>query len=258
MKPDMWFRVYTRVIDNGKLQTMPPELFRALINFWALAKLNDGFLPPAEEIAWRLRLSIDVVNHHIEALSDKSLALLEKRNGRIYPANWDEWQTHKSTSTHRVQAFRNAKRNAHETPDETLVKRLGNAERNARETQNETQRRREEKREPPIVPLFDETPEYWAERLREAHPKPSAKRLVEQFCSDHWYRLGENGAAYQAFMRDEVAAGLAVWAAAWAADGNRFAPALQNWLHDEGWKKAPPKPKPLFDDADPFAPRRPQ
>jgi uncharacterized protein YdaU (DUF1376 family) len=107
----------------------------------------------------------------------------------------------------------------------------------------------------PAAADFHQTPEYWSEKLREIHPKPSPRRLVEQFCVDHWLKCGD-AAKYAAFMLT-VSGSLTQWCEAWARNGNRFAPSLDKWLHDESYRKQPPAPESEFDNTDPFA-RRPQ
>lgn len=155
MKADSWFRVWTRILDNPKLQTMDPSLFRQLINFWSLSKLNNGTLPPVAEIAWRLRRTSAEVSADIEALLDKEYGLLERRGKSISPTRWEDWQTRKPVSTERVQRFRSKSRNDNETLNETpietrvetLSETLGNA--NVTQKRNTEERRGEEKRIPP-------------------------------------------------------------------------------------------------------------
>lgn len=112
MKADSWFRVYTRILDNPKLQTMDPSLFRQLINFWSLAKLNGGVLPTASEIAWRLRTTESQILSDIEALMDRKYCLLEKIGRSIRPTDFEEWQTRKPSSSDRVKRYREARSSA--------------------------------------------------------------------------------------------------------------------------------------------------
>lgn len=87
----------------------------------------------------------------------------------------------------------------------------------------------------------NETPEYWSTKLINMHPKPSARYLVEQFCSDHWHRLGDAG-AYAAYM-GRISAGLAAWCRFWESNGTQYAPALEKWLSAQSWEKQPPIPR---------------
>lgn len=116
-----WFRMYDELVDDPKVQTLPAEDFRAWVNLLALASKNGGTLPSFEDIAFRLRRSLNDVETLIERLLNATL--IDRRNGgangvHYAPHGWDKRQYKSDTSTERVKRFRNAKRDVSETPSE--------------------------------------------------------------------------------------------------------------------------------------------
>lgn len=84
-----WFRLYADVLDDPKVQKLPPELFKAWINLLCLASRNEGMLPPIDDIAFALRMSQDVT---VTVTADLvKIGLLDDRDG-LSPHNWAERQ----------------------------------------------------------------------------------------------------------------------------------------------------------------------
>ena len=46
---ERWFRLYEGVVNDPKLQRLPAETFRGLINLWCVTSANGGKLPPMGE-----------------------------------------------------------------------------------------------------------------------------------------------------------------------------------------------------------------
>lgn len=76
---------------------------------------------------------------------------------------------------------------------------------------------------------------------------PADSRSVYRWVDDNDSRLSAKGRDRFLNFMTEVQIGMEEWAVYWAAEGNRFVPDVMKWLHGCGWKKHPPKPKPLLD-----------
>jgi hypothetical protein len=109
-----WFRIYDEMLDDPKMQRLPPATFKAVINLWCLTSKNGGKLPCFEDIAFGLRLSHEEA---VKLLDDLvSMGLFDHDNNGLRPHNWDKRQ-YKSdvtdpTAAQRMQRHRNAHRNA--------------------------------------------------------------------------------------------------------------------------------------------------
>lgn len=117
MKPQTWFRLYNEVVDDPKVQQLPPALFRAWVNMLCLVSKHGAALPPLSDISYRLR----VTPAKAESLRSELVAagLFDEEDGSFYPHNWHGRQFKSDVSTDRVKRFRNGHGNVSETPDET-------------------------------------------------------------------------------------------------------------------------------------------
>jgi hypothetical protein len=113
----LWFRVYSGLVDDPKVQRLDPALFKALINLWCLASANDGVLPPADEIAFKLRIKRDKAQRLLTELRAADLIDDDERGTR--PHNWDVRQFKSDGSTSRVKRFRERRRNVSPAVSET-------------------------------------------------------------------------------------------------------------------------------------------
>lgn len=84
-----WFRMYADVLDDPKVQKLPPDLFKAWVNILCLASRNDGMLPCMDDISFALRMSQDVTRDMVRDLSQRGL--LDDADG-LMPHNWNERQ----------------------------------------------------------------------------------------------------------------------------------------------------------------------
>ncbi len=84
-----WFRMYSDVLDDPKVQKLPADLFKAWVNLLCLASRNDGVLPALEDIAFALRMSQDVTVTVTAELVKRGL--LDECDG-LSPHNWAERQ----------------------------------------------------------------------------------------------------------------------------------------------------------------------
>ena len=120
-----WFRMYTEVLNDPKVQRLPGDTFKTWVNLLCLARLHDGHIPPIEDAAFALRLSDDEAAQAIEALMQAGL--IEETETGLQPHNWGGRQYKSDVSTERVKRFRKRK-----------VKQDQSASGNAPETVGET------------------------------------------------------------------------------------------------------------------------
>lgn len=119
-----WFRVYDDLVDDPKVQRLPAELFKAIINLWCLASQNGGVLPALDDIAFKLRIKSDKLYTLMTAL--RNAGLLDDDETGTHPHNWQSRQFKSDVSNERVKRFRerqkavtgNAGVTLHETPPE--------------------------------------------------------------------------------------------------------------------------------------------
>lgn len=111
--------MYDDVLDDPKVQRLPPDLFKAWVNLLCLASRNDGVLPEIEDIAFALRMSQDVTRDMVVTLQDRGL--IDDCDG-LTPHNWSSRQF-KSDSTEdareRKRKQRAREKEAQNPPDVT-------------------------------------------------------------------------------------------------------------------------------------------
>ena len=112
-----WFRVYSELVDDPKVQRLDPPLFKALINLWCLTSANDGVLPPIDEIAFKLRTKREKAQRLLTEL--RAAGLIDDGERGARPHNWDERQFTSDGSTPRVKRFRERRRNVSLAVSET-------------------------------------------------------------------------------------------------------------------------------------------
>lgn len=147
-----WIRLYTEVPDDPKLQTLPPDLFKFLINCWCLTGRNGETLPPVEQVAWTLRMSEPDVKDKLADLRKRGL--IDAVSGTFQPHGWNSRQYVSDVSSERVKRHRerngNATRNGHVTADETanVTPRETTLERPQRQRDTDTEAERHQKDAP--------------------------------------------------------------------------------------------------------------
>ena len=114
-----WFRLYDEVLDDPKVQFLPPEQFKAWVNLLCLASKNEGKLPDMQAISFALRLPFHETQTIVENLV--SLSLLDRGKNGLIPHNWSKRQYKSDTSTDRVKRFRNVARNVSKPLHETVT-----------------------------------------------------------------------------------------------------------------------------------------
>lgn len=117
-----WFRLYDEILDDPKVQKLPPDLFKSWINILAICSRNNGILPPISDCAFVLREPENAIETVVERLLNAGL--IEKCNGGVNgwhyaPHNWSKRQYKSDTSSERVKRFRGRSKPVTETPPET-------------------------------------------------------------------------------------------------------------------------------------------
>jgi hypothetical protein len=117
-----WFRVYDDLVDDPKVQRLNPSLFKTLINLWCLTSANKGVLPTIDEIAFKLRMKSQKVQHVLDRLNAQGL--IEDDETGTHPHNWAGRQFKSDvgdpTAAERMRRHRNRQRNDSVTPPITL------------------------------------------------------------------------------------------------------------------------------------------
>jgi DnaD/phage-associated family protein len=72
---DYWIKLYTEILDDPKVATMPDRLWRRMVELFVLTgKLNgvnkSGELPEAKQIAWALRVQVDEIELDLVQLAN--------------------------------------------------------------------------------------------------------------------------------------------------------------------------------------------
>jgi 5-methylcytosine-specific restriction endonuclease McrA len=105
-----WFRMYEEVLNDPKVQKLPPDLFKAWVNLLCLAKRCDGVLPPLDEVSFALRASEEETDSILELLV--SSGLFDVTDDGLTPHNWDKRQFRSDTSNERVARYRERRKRA--------------------------------------------------------------------------------------------------------------------------------------------------
>lgn len=108
MNKGRWFRFYDDALDDIKVQSLSGEMYKTWSNLLCLASKNQGKIPPVNEVAFRLRMSIHDAQHRIEDLV--LVGLLDVLPDKsIEPHNWSGRQYASDTSAARTRKYREKK-----------------------------------------------------------------------------------------------------------------------------------------------------
>lgn len=117
-----WFRMYTDVLDDPKVQKLPPVLFKTWVNLLCLASRNDGQLPSPEDIAFALRMDESDCAGQVQELLLRGL--LDAGEG-LAPHNWDarQFKSDKdTTAAERKRAQRSRERDLPSPADQHVTR----------------------------------------------------------------------------------------------------------------------------------------
>jgi hypothetical protein len=121
-----WFRFYDSALDDPKVQTLEPTLFKAWVNLLCVSSKHDGILPSVHDLAFMLRKTDKEVIRLLDQLIAARL-IDDIGSGILVPHNWNGRQHRSDTSNDRVKRHRERKRNGEcnvtstvaETPPDT-------------------------------------------------------------------------------------------------------------------------------------------
>lgn len=117
MSQNRWFRFYDAVLDDPKVQKLPPVMFKAWVNVLCIASRNGGQIPnDMADLGFALRMSEEDAADMLHSLAEAGL--IDNDNG-MRPHNWGKRQFQSDQSTERVKRHRDRYRNGDETASET-------------------------------------------------------------------------------------------------------------------------------------------
>lgn len=176
-----WLRLYDDILDEPKIQMLPDQAFRMLINLWCLAKRNNGILvDDINSLAFSLRWPAGRVKSTLKILVDTGL--VDACEGGFEPHNWSGRQfesdhnaaerMRRYRARNRDGALRNEKRNVLHNSDVLYTET---------ETETETEQKVSKSRAPkkarshktslpdnfPSEPEFQDARKFWFTKNRD-------------------------------------------------------------------------------------------
>ena len=103
-----WFRYYDEALDDPKVQRLSPHLFRVWVNLLCLASKNGGTLSSIDDIAFRLRISVQDAKSYVDDLILAGLIDISA-DSTLAPHNWRARQYVSDSSTIRTRKYREKK-----------------------------------------------------------------------------------------------------------------------------------------------------
>lgn len=102
-----WFRFYSEVLDDPKVQRLPPKLYCQWTKILCLANTGNprGVLPSVADIAYRLRITEEKAH---DVVGELVARMLIDRNGDgvMKPHNWDARQPASDNAPERMRKKR--------------------------------------------------------------------------------------------------------------------------------------------------------
>jgi hypothetical protein len=115
-----WFRFYGEALNDHKVQSLSPDLYKTWVNLLCAASLNEGVLPTAERLSFELRVSAHEMQSRLDELI--LLGLLDIRSDkRLEPHNWEKRQWKSDDSAERVRKHRHGKRHGNDDVTVTVT-----------------------------------------------------------------------------------------------------------------------------------------
>jgi len=105
-----WFRLYSSVLNDPKVQRLSPVLFKHWINILCVASENDprGELPCVTDLAFALRLKPTQMRKVLESLRQAGV-IEASSDGKVLVHNWTERQRESDNVAARVEKHRSRK-----------------------------------------------------------------------------------------------------------------------------------------------------
>jgi hypothetical protein len=122
-----WFRLYSEVRTDPKVQKLHPQLFKFWINLLCLAcdLDSDGVLPPIEDLAFMMGVRQDVLVRFTSTLASRQL-LERLTSGKLVIHGWATRQKASDRGSDRVKRYREKTSRNKPPPDVTLHVQNGN------------------------------------------------------------------------------------------------------------------------------------
>lgn len=225
-----WFRMYSEVRHDPKIQTMPGELVKAWLNLMCFAADNQGYLPATRDMAWDLR----VTEHKLETavVSLMGRGLIEDRPEGLYMHNWNVRQFQSDSSTERVREHRKKQagnvalevpRNVAVTVDSSVICNLSSPK---EETTNKTT---EERNVSGASDELEAEIDRAANQIHDRHPKQ--RRCSAAMVKVKLRQIAKKVPAAGRVQRvKDIAENHSAWCEYWAKGDPIYAKSLENWL----------------------------
>ena len=133
-----WIRLYTELLNDPKVQMLPPDVFKAYINLLCIAGQNDknGEIPADQmSLAFMLRLPENELDRVIVMLINQKL--IDKTENGMAIHGWKSRQYESDTDPTRFERVKRF-REKQDKNDNQKVKRVSHAFRNGNETRIDT------------------------------------------------------------------------------------------------------------------------
>ncbi len=101
---ERWFRFYDGVVDDPKVQRLPPALFKLWVNLMCLTSRNGGAFPALVDMAFSLRVTEKKLTTDLEAL--QAAGLVDEIDGKATPHNWTGRQYESDSAAERMRRYR--------------------------------------------------------------------------------------------------------------------------------------------------------
>lgn len=137
-----WFRFYDEALDNPKVQRLAPHLFKTWVNLLCLASKDGGKLPSNDDIAFRLRISVQDAAQQVEDLILAGLIDVDAARARA-PHNWEDRQYASDSSAERTKKYRENRKKQHCDSHACVTVTVQKQSRTEAETEAEQSRTRE-------------------------------------------------------------------------------------------------------------------
>lgn len=104
-----WFRFYDEALDDPKVQRLAPNLFKTWVNLLCIASKSDGKLPSDDDLAFKLRISVQDAAQQMQDLILAELIDIGPK-GERFPHNWQSRQYASDSSAERMRKHRKNKK----------------------------------------------------------------------------------------------------------------------------------------------------
>lgn len=172
----VWLKLYDEILEDRKVQTLSGDAFKFWVNVLAIANRQKvrGVLPPVEDVAFLLRLSVQEATANLAQLV--ALGILDETPDGLSPHNWAERQRKSdATSTERSRKHREKRDGDATRPQRVPRPSATTGDKNATKC-NAQRRERVREENTPLAPKGDEA---WVS-TNGSDPEPTPKALPSE------------------------------------------------------------------------------